>query len=249
MADGHTVTALIRRTGTDLEKLNVKTIQGTLKDVQVIADAAAKADAVLHLGFEHDFTDYQRCCEQDLAVVKAITKALSGSGKLFVNTASSSSPGDSGDNLETEDRPARGPRAESEAVTLQVGQLLLPAPKPAIVSSVLNMVNMSGDHVWCDCKCRPMKKASGAWSCAYLPLCMRKGFLSSIMSCTKLLKRRAQQAMLGQVHQTVLLFLHCKLSAASMCSPASHTGGSHMFPDLPLHVSASADKASKMCHC
>lgn len=117
---GHSVTALSRRTGTDLEKLNVTVVKGSLKDVEVIAAAAREADAVMHLGFEHDFADYPRCCEQDLAVVKAIVKALSGSGKLFANTNGSVGPGDSGETLGKEDRPVVGPRAASEQVTLQV---------------------------------------------------------------------------------------------------------------------------------
>ena len=123
--DGHTVTALSRRTGTDLEKSNVKVVRGSLKDLDLIAAAAADADAVFHIGFEHDFTRYQECCEQDVAVVKAVVKALSGSGKLFVNTAGSASS-DTGDTLVTEQMPATGPRAESEVITLKVSPLALP---------------------------------------------------------------------------------------------------------------------------
>ena len=123
--DGHTVTALSRRTGTNLKKLNVTIINGTLKDENVIAAAAAEADAVLHLGFEHDFSRFQECCEQDIKVVTVIIKALSGSGKLFVNTGGTFSAGETGDALGQEDTPAQGPRAKSEDITLQVHKFSL----------------------------------------------------------------------------------------------------------------------------
>ena len=121
VAGGHIVTALSRRTGTNLDQLNVKILQGTLKDVDAIEAAAADADAVFHLGFEHDFARYPECCKQDVSVVTAIVKALSGSGKLFVNTAGSAAD-DTGGSLGTEAMPSWGPRAESQAISFKVCQ-------------------------------------------------------------------------------------------------------------------------------
>ena len=82
--DGHQVTALSRRTGTDLEKLGVKVIQGSLQDLDTIAAAAVEADAVLHLPFDNDLSKYAASNLQDLAVIKTLNKALAGSGKSLL---------------------------------------------------------------------------------------------------------------------------------------------------------------------
>lgn len=120
IADGYHVTALSRRTGTDLEKLDgVRVVQGTLKDLNVIAAAAAEADAVLHLAFEHDFSKYAQSVEQDTAVIKAITKALAGSGKLFVTTSATGVVGDTGVDVVDETVAAEGLRAAPEPATLE----------------------------------------------------------------------------------------------------------------------------------
>lgn len=54
LAAGHTVAALSRRTGADLDELDVETVHGSLADIYVITAAAAAADAVFHLGFGHN---------------------------------------------------------------------------------------------------------------------------------------------------------------------------------------------------
>ncbi len=99
LAEGHTISALSRRSGTDLDKLGLHVIQGTLKDLEVISAAAADANAVMHLGFETDIARFVECCEQDLAVIECISKALAGSGKLFASTSGIAVLGDTGDIL------------------------------------------------------------------------------------------------------------------------------------------------------
>jgi len=118
--DGHQVTALSRRTGTDLEKLGVKVVQGSLQDLDNIAAAAVEADAVLHLAFDNDLSKYAASNLQDLAVIKTLNKALAGSGKLFVSTSGTALVGDTGENLADESAPAQGPRAAPEAAGLEV---------------------------------------------------------------------------------------------------------------------------------
>ena len=108
VAQGHEVTALARRTGSELDQLDVKVVQGSLSDLDLIASAAADADAVYHLGFQHDFSEssFEECCQQDVRVVKAIMGALSASGKLFVNTSGTVAAGDTGGALGKEDMSA-----------------------------------------------------------------------------------------------------------------------------------------------
>ena len=120
IADGHSVTALSRRQGTNLEKLSVKTVQGTLRDLDIITNTAAEADAVLHLAFEHDFSNYRQSVEQDLAAIKAIGAALAGSGKLFATTSTTSGIADTGDEIAEGIQPVVCPRGPAEAATLAV---------------------------------------------------------------------------------------------------------------------------------
>ncbi|KAK9818808.1 hypothetical protein WJX74_003099 [Apatococcus lobatus] len=64
---GHEVTALVRKPA-DAEKLkarNVQPVLGDLHSLDVIAQAALAADAVLHLAFIHDFNNYAESCLVD----------------------------------------------------------------------------------------------------------------------------------------------------------------------------------------
>ena len=123
VAKGHAVSVLSRRPGTELDKLlpSVVHVKGSLADLDVIAAAAAEADAVFHLAFDHDFSKILEACEQDATVVNAIVNALSGSGKLFVNTSVTTTAGDTGDDLGEETSMGPSPRAKSETLTSKVG--------------------------------------------------------------------------------------------------------------------------------
>ncbi len=122
VADGHQVSALSRRTGTELDKLNVKIIQGSVTDLDIIASAAAGSEAVMHLAFGHDFTKYQEAIEQDIAVIQTINKALQGSGKLFVSTCTTSVMGDTKQDIVSETAPTSHGRGASEIAALAVGK-------------------------------------------------------------------------------------------------------------------------------
>ncbi len=122
--NGYRVTALSRKTGTDLEKLGVNIVQGSLKDLDTIASAAATADAVMHLAFGHDFTKYMEALSEDTAVVKTITKALANSGKLFVITSGTAVAGDTGKDVKGEVAPTMSGRGISECAALEVSRLI-----------------------------------------------------------------------------------------------------------------------------
>lgn len=120
LADGHQISALSRRAGSQLEGLGVCVVQGSLQDIEVVAAAAQEADATLHVGFDHDFSKYVESSAQDTAIVTAISKAYAGSGKLFAMTSAIALCGDTGAELAADDKPAFGPRAASESAILQV---------------------------------------------------------------------------------------------------------------------------------
>lgn len=89
IAHGHTVSALARseRSAAAARLAGAKVVPGTLDDLGVLGDAAASADAVVHLGFKHDiaFTgNYAQAAQDDRAVIDAFAARLTGTGKALV---------------------------------------------------------------------------------------------------------------------------------------------------------------------
>jgi nucleoside-diphosphate-sugar epimerase len=88
-AAGHTVTGLARSdaAAAALRSAGVEVRAGSLDDLDVLRDAAAAADGVIHLAFKHDiaFTgDFAGATRADRAVIETFGEALAGSGKPFV---------------------------------------------------------------------------------------------------------------------------------------------------------------------
>lgn len=86
---GHTVSALARseRSAASVRSMGAQVVSGTLDDLGVLGDAAASADAVVHLGFKHDiaFTgNFAQAAQDDRAVVDAFAERLSGTDKGLV---------------------------------------------------------------------------------------------------------------------------------------------------------------------
>ncbi|NLU72744.1 NAD(P)H-binding protein [Streptomyces sp. HNM0575] len=89
LAHGHTVAALARsdRSAAALRSAGAEVVPGSLDDLGVLGDAAAAADAVVHLGFKHDIAfagDYGRAARDDRAVIDVFAERLSGTGKALV---------------------------------------------------------------------------------------------------------------------------------------------------------------------
>jgi nucleoside-diphosphate-sugar epimerase len=88
-AAGHTVTGLARSdaAAAALRSAGVEVRAGSLDDLDVLRDAAAAADGVIHLAFKHDiaFTgDFAGATRADRAAIETFGEALAGSGKPFV---------------------------------------------------------------------------------------------------------------------------------------------------------------------
>jgi len=89
---GHQVVGLARSddSAARLEALGAEVRRGDLADLDVLRDAAADADGVVHLAFRHDLMvqgDGAGAATADLAAVQAIGDALAGTGKPFVGTS------------------------------------------------------------------------------------------------------------------------------------------------------------------
>ncbi|WWC63579.1 uncharacterized protein I303_106183 [Kwoniella dejecticola CBS 10117] len=87
---GHEVTAIARSdsSAAALERQGVKVVRGGLEDTDVLHSSAKEADAVIHLAYIHDFSDYGgKPAQIDFEAIKALASALEGTNKPFVGTS------------------------------------------------------------------------------------------------------------------------------------------------------------------
>lgn len=86
---GHRVLGLTRSdAGAEaLMKAGAEPWRGTLEDPDSVGRGAARADAVIHCAFDHDFSNFAANCEKDRRVIRAIGAALAGSDRPFVLTS------------------------------------------------------------------------------------------------------------------------------------------------------------------
>jgi nucleoside-diphosphate-sugar epimerase len=61
--------------------------RGTLEDLESVRSGAAKAEAVIHVAFDHDFSNFVANCEKDRRVIGAIGSALIGTSHPLIITS------------------------------------------------------------------------------------------------------------------------------------------------------------------
>jgi nucleoside-diphosphate-sugar epimerase len=89
LENGHQVLGLAR-SEESAEKLTMQGAsahRGDLNDVQSLKSGASICDAVIHLGFVHDFSNFAEMCALDHRVITAIVSELIGSEKQFLITS------------------------------------------------------------------------------------------------------------------------------------------------------------------
>ena len=86
---GHHVTGLSRsdEKAPALAAQGAAVLRATLDDLDALRHAASAADAVIHLGFDHDFSKFAENAEQDRRAIEAMGGALEGTDKPLIVTS------------------------------------------------------------------------------------------------------------------------------------------------------------------
>ncbi len=89
IAAGHQITGLARSdiSAKILEALGAEVYRGTLDNPESLRNGAARADAVIHTAFDHDFTNFVANCEKDRLVIRILGDALKGSDRPLLITS------------------------------------------------------------------------------------------------------------------------------------------------------------------
>jgi nucleoside-diphosphate-sugar epimerase len=86
---GHQVLGLARSalSADAVEAAGAHVHRGDLEDLESLRAGAASADGVIHLAFNHDFTDYAGAAETDRRAIDTLGAVLAGSDRPFVVTS------------------------------------------------------------------------------------------------------------------------------------------------------------------
>ena len=89
IAAGHEVLGLARSdlSAHAVEAAGAQVHRGDLDNPESLRAGAASADGVIHLAFNHDFTNYAGAAETDRRAIDALGEALAGSDRPFVVTS------------------------------------------------------------------------------------------------------------------------------------------------------------------
>lgn len=120
LSAGHQVLGLTRsqRGAEALRTAGAQVHHGDLEDLASLRQGAAQAEAVIHLAFNHDFSNYLAACDQDRRVIQALGEGLKDSqGPLVITSATgmgSRQPGQPALEKYGPDPEQAHPRAASE---------------------------------------------------------------------------------------------------------------------------------------
>jgi nucleoside-diphosphate-sugar epimerase len=122
---GHTVAGLARsgKSADAVRELGAEVRRGDLSDPDGLREAATEADAVIHLGYNHDFSQVEAAARTDRAAIGAFGDALAGTGKPLLIAAGTLglTPGRAATEA---DLPVAGahPRHDNQLVTLALAE-------------------------------------------------------------------------------------------------------------------------------
>lgn len=120
LSAGHQVLGLTRSEegASALTAAGAEAYHGSIDDLDSLATGASRADGVIHLAFNHDFSTYAQNCEDDRGVIEALAAPLAGSNRPLIITSGTAIAMSASGAPATEDTPAMSaavvPRAASE---------------------------------------------------------------------------------------------------------------------------------------
>jgi nucleoside-diphosphate-sugar epimerase len=121
---GHQVLGLTRsEAGAEtLRALGAEVQYGNTEDLDSLREGAAQTDGVIHLAFNHDFSQFQKNCEDDRKAIEAMGEVLLGSNRPFVVTSGTAIAANVDGKPSTEDGPTSSwnPHAASEATVREL---------------------------------------------------------------------------------------------------------------------------------
>ena len=116
LANGHQVLGLARseESANKLIAAGAEAHRGDLNDFESLKSGAEVSDAVIHLGFVHDFTRFTEMCELDGKVIEIIGEALLATEKPFLITSGTALFSKDGLTVETDRSVNPHPRIATE---------------------------------------------------------------------------------------------------------------------------------------
>ena len=121
---GHQVLGLTRsEAGAEkLRSAGAAVLHGNIEDLESLRRGAAESDGVIHLAFNHDFSQFQKNADNDREAIVAIGEVLLGSSRPFVITSGTAIAANVDGEPSTEDGPTASwnPRAASEAAVKEL---------------------------------------------------------------------------------------------------------------------------------
>ena len=116
LANGHQVLGLARseESANKLIAAGAEAHRGDLNDFESLKAGAGNCDAVIHLGFVHDFARFEEMCKLDGQVIEAIGEALLGTEKPFLITSGTALFSKDGVTIETDRSVNPHPRIATE---------------------------------------------------------------------------------------------------------------------------------------
>src|SRR5579871_3186816 len=89
IAAGHQVIGLCRSDdkAPALTAAGAEVYRGSIAEPDSLKDAAARADGVIHLAFNHDFSRFVQNCEDDRKVIATLAGVLTGSARPLIITS------------------------------------------------------------------------------------------------------------------------------------------------------------------
>lgn len=121
---GHHVLGLTRsEEGAEkLREAGAEVLHGNIEDLESLRRGAADSDGVIHLAFNHDFSQFQKNADNDREAIMAIGEVLLGSNRPFVITSGTAIAANVDGKPSTEDATTASwnPRAASEAAVKEL---------------------------------------------------------------------------------------------------------------------------------